>query len=75
MLLPEGTKITEPDLSASFIPAHKSTMILFLERVYGITESQLFIRILELGLLPDMKASAQLDTVSCKIFQDSLNNV
>ena len=75
MLLLEGTKITEPDLSASFIPDHKSAMILFLERVYGITESQLFIRILELGLLPDMKASAQLDTVSCKIFQDSLNKV
>ena len=54
----------EPNLSASFIPDHKSAMVLFLERVYGINDAQLFIRIVEHGLLPDMKATAQLDTVS-----------
>ena len=60
----EGSShVREPDLSACFIPDHKAAMILFLERVYGIDNSQLFLRLLEVGLLPDMKAAAQLDTV------------
>ncbi|XP_076818158.1 ryanodine receptor 2-like isoform X3 [Clavelina lepadiformis] len=59
----EGSShVREPDLSACFIPDHKAAMILFLERVYGIDNSQLFLRLLEVGLLPDMKAAAQLDT-------------
>nr|CAB3265843.1 ryanodine receptor 3 [Phallusia mammillata] len=57
-----SSHIRQPDLSACFVPDHKSAMILFLQRVYGIDNPQLLIRILEVGLLPDMKAAAQLDT-------------
>ena len=69
----------EPNLSASFTPDHKSSMILFLQRVYGVSDSQLFIRIMEYGLLPDMNAAAYLDTVienevSIKVVRERLFN-
>lgn len=54
----------EPDLSACFIPDHKAAMVLFLERVYGIEDSDFFLRLIEVGFLADMKAAASLDTVS-----------
>uniref|UniRef100_H2Y883 Ryanodine receptor 3-like n=1 Tax=Ciona savignyi TaxID=51511 RepID=H2Y883_CIOSA len=56
-----STNIREPDLSACFIPDHKASMVLFLERVYGIDSPHLLLRLLESGLLPDMKSAAQLD--------------
>lgn len=53
----------EPDMSACFIPEHKASMVLFLERVYGIETSDFFLKLLEIGFLADMKACASLDNV------------
>ncbi|XP_039637449.1 ryanodine receptor 3 isoform X5 [Perca fluviatilis] len=57
----DGT-VTEPDMSASFCPDHKAPMVLFLERVYGIEDQSFLLHMLEVGFLPDLQASASLDT-------------
>ncbi|XP_020570403.2 ryanodine receptor 3 isoform X4 [Oryzias latipes] len=57
----DGT-VTEPDMSASFCPDHKAPMVLFLDRVYGIEDQSFLLQLLEVGFLPDLKASASLDT-------------
>lgn len=60
--LVDGT-VSEPDMSACFCPDHKAPMVLFLERVYGIEDQAFLLHMLEVGFLPDLKASASLDTV------------
>uniref|UniRef100_A0A8D0CRJ0 Ryanodine receptor 3 n=1 Tax=Sander lucioperca TaxID=283035 RepID=A0A8D0CRJ0_SANLU len=57
----DGT-VTEPDMSACFCPDHKAPMVLFLERVYGIEDQSFLLHMLEVGFLPDLQASASLDT-------------
>ncbi|XP_037606362.1 ryanodine receptor 3 isoform X4 [Sebastes umbrosus] len=57
----DGT-VTEPDMSACFCPDHKAPMVLFLERVYGIEDQSFLLQMLEVGFLPDLRASASLDT-------------
>ncbi|XP_017267342.1 ryanodine receptor 3 isoform X1 [Kryptolebias marmoratus] len=57
----DGT-VTEPDMSACFCPDHKAPMVLFLDRVYGIEDQSFLLQMLEVGFLPDLKASASLDT-------------
>ncbi|KAM6965090.1 ryanodine receptor 3 [Aplochiton taeniatus] len=57
----DGT-VTEPDMSASFCPDHKAPMVLFLDRVYGIEDQGFLLHLLEVGFLPDLRASASLDT-------------
>ncbi|XP_062407606.1 ryanodine receptor 3 [Sardina pilchardus] len=54
--------VTEPDMSASFCPEHKAPMVLFLDRVYGIRDQAFLLQLLEVGFLPDLRASASLDT-------------
>lgn len=56
--------IIEPKMSASFVPDHKASMVLFLDRVYGIDNQDFLLHVLEVGFLPDMRAAASLDTVS-----------
>lgn len=51
-------------MSASFVPDHKASMVLFLDRVYGIDNQDFLLHVLEVGFLPDMRAAASLDTVS-----------
>ncbi|KAI9543854.1 Ryanodine receptor 3 [Dissostichus eleginoides] len=58
----DGTVMTEPDMSACFCPDHKVPMVLFLERVYGIVDQSFLLQMLEVGFLPDLQASASLDT-------------
>lgn len=60
------TQIIEPKMSASFVPDHKASMVLFLDRVYGIDNQDFLLHVLEVGFLPDMRAAASLDTVSRK---------
>lgn len=60
---PDGS-VTEPDMNASFCPEHKSPMVLFLDRVYGIENQSFLLNLLEVGFLPDLRVSASLDTVS-----------
>ncbi|KAM4600943.1 ryanodine receptor 3 [Polymixia lowei] len=57
----DGT-VTEPDVSASFCPDHKAPMVLFLDRVYGVEDQSFLLQLLEVGFLPDLRASASLDT-------------
>uniref|UniRef100_A0A3B3YZ38 Ryanodine receptor 1 n=1 Tax=Poecilia mexicana TaxID=48701 RepID=A0A3B3YZ38_9TELE len=54
----------EPKMSASFVPDHKASMVLFLDRVYGIDNQDFLLHVLEVGFLPDMRAAASLDTVA-----------
>lgn len=56
-------QIIEPKMSASFVPDHKASMVLFLDRVYGIDNQDFLLHVLEVGFLPDMRAAASLDTV------------
>uniref|UniRef100_A0A671PEV2 Ryanodine receptor 3-like n=1 Tax=Sinocyclocheilus anshuiensis TaxID=1608454 RepID=A0A671PEV2_9TELE len=59
----DGT-VTEPDMNASFCPELKAPMVLFLDRVYGIDDQSFLMHLLEVGFLPDLRASASLDSVS-----------
>uniref|UniRef100_A0A8C3RI39 Ryanodine receptor 3 n=1 Tax=Cyanoderma ruficeps TaxID=181631 RepID=A0A8C3RI39_9PASS len=59
----DGT-VNEPDMSASFCPDHKAPMVLFLDRVYGIKDQSFLLHLLEVGFLPDLRASASLDTAA-----------
>ncbi|XP_041469245.1 ryanodine receptor 2-like isoform X1 [Lytechinus variegatus] len=43
-------------------PVHKEAMLLFLERVYGIGNQELFFELLEVGFLPDLRAATTMDT-------------
>ena len=54
-------------MSASFVPDHKASMVLFLDRVYGIENQDFLLQLLEVGFLPDMRAAASLDTVSTEL--------
>lgn len=54
----------QPKMSASFVPDHKASMVLFLDRVYGIENQDFLLHVLDVGFLPDMRAAASLDTVS-----------
>lgn len=56
--------VSEPDMAANFCPDHKAPMVLFLDRVYGIKDQAFLLHLLEVGFLPDLRASASLDTVS-----------
>lgn len=60
-------QIIEPKMSASFVPDHKASMVLFLDRVYGIENQDFLLHVLEVGFLPDMRAAASLDTVSVRV--------
>ncbi|KAJ6664647.1 hypothetical protein lerEdw1_006220 [Lerista edwardsae] len=59
----DGTAV-EPDMSEGFCPDHKATMVLFLDRVYGIEDQEFLLHLLEVGFLPDLRAAASLDTVA-----------
>ena len=45
-------------------PSHKMSIILFLERVYGIPDQETFFRLIEEAFLPDIRAATILDTVN-----------
>lgn len=45
----------------SFVPNHKQSLVLFLERVYGIEDQETFFSLLEEAFLPDMRAATMLE--------------
>ncbi len=45
-------------------PAHKMSIILFLERVYGIPDQETLFRLIEEAFLPDIRAATILDMVN-----------
>ncbi|XP_057319083.1 ryanodine receptor isoform X4 [Microplitis mediator] len=49
------------DTPSGLIPGHKQSIVLFLERVYGIETKELFFKILEEAFLPDLRAATMLD--------------
>ena len=49
-------------------PAHKMSIILFLERVYGIPDQETFFRLIEEAFLPDIRAATILDMVRSSSF-------
>jgi ryanodine receptor 2 len=51
------------DMPPGLVPNHKQSIVLFLERVYGIEERDLFFRLLEDAFLPDLRAATMLDRV------------
>uniref|UniRef100_A0A669D3V1 Ryanodine receptor 3 n=1 Tax=Oreochromis niloticus TaxID=8128 RepID=A0A669D3V1_ORENI len=67
----DGT-VTEPDMSACFCPDHKAPMVLFLDRVYGIEDQSFLLQMLEVGFLPDLRASASLDTEALSTTETAL---
>ncbi|KAJ0060966.1 hypothetical protein NL108_003272, partial [Boleophthalmus pectinirostris] len=64
--------VTEPDMSACFCPDHKAPMVLFLDRVYGIEDQAFLLQMLEVGFLPDLRASASLDTEALSTTETAL---
>jgi hypothetical protein len=55
------------------LPSHKMSIVIFLERVYGIPDQLTFFRLLETGFLPDIRCATILDSVSG--FNSSLNKI
>ena len=51
-------------------PAHKMSIILFLERVYGIPDQETFFRLIEDAFLPDIRAATILDMVNTNLLID-----
>lgn len=59
-----GEQRPKSDMPSGLIPGHKQSVVLFLERVYGIEHQELFFRLLEEAFLPDLRAATMLDRVS-----------
>ena len=45
-------------------PVHKMSIVLFMERVYGIESQEKFFKILETAFLPDIRTATILDSVN-----------
>lgn len=61
-----GEERPKSDMPSGLIPAHKQSVVLFLERVYGIETQELFFKLLEEAFLPDLRCATMLDRVSSK---------
>jgi len=51
------------DMPPGLVPSHKQSMSLFLERVYGIEDRDLFFKLLEEAFLPDLRTATMLEKV------------
>uniref|UniRef100_A0A182IRU9 Uncharacterized protein n=1 Tax=Anopheles atroparvus TaxID=41427 RepID=A0A182IRU9_ANOAO len=56
-----GEDRPKSDMPSGLVPGHKQSIVLFLERVYGIETQELFYRLLEDAFLPDLRAATMLD--------------
>ncbi|CAG0895938.1 unnamed protein product [Cyprideis torosa] len=56
-----GMETARSDMPPGLAPINKQSVVLFLERVYGIEEKDLFFRLLEEAFLPDLRAATMLD--------------
>lgn len=59
-----GEERPKSDMPSGLIPGHKQSVVLFLERVYGIETQELFYKLLEEAILPDLRCATMLDRVS-----------
>lgn len=62
--LPTDGALVQPKMSASFVLTTRRSMVLFLDRVYGIESRTSYCMCWTWGFLPDMRAAHKLDTVS-----------
>ena len=62
-LTADSTAPPAVSLPPGLIPTHKASIMMFLERVYGIEDQSTFFRILEDAILPDLRAATTLDNV------------
>ena len=56
-----GIREEKSDMPNGLIPNHKQSIALFMERVYGIEDRDLFFNILEHAFLPDLRAATMLE--------------
>jgi ryanodine receptor 2 len=56
-----GEEGPKSDMPSGLVPGHKQSVVLFLERVYGIETQELFFKLLEDAFLPDLRAATILD--------------
>ena len=49
------------DMPSGLVPSHKQSIVLFLERVYGMKEKDLFYKLLEEAFLPDLRSATLLE--------------
>lgn len=56
-----GEERPKSDMPSGLVPGHKQSIVLFLERVYGIETQELYYRLLEDSFLPDLRAATILD--------------
>ncbi|TPP59596.1 Ryanodine receptor 44F [Fasciola gigantica] len=54
--------VDKAGMPPGLLPEHKASVVLFLERVYGISDATTFMRLLENGFLPDLRAATLLDS-------------
>ncbi|KAF6780008.1 hypothetical protein AHF37_01425 [Paragonimus kellicotti] len=54
--------VDKAGMPPGLLPEHKAAVVLFLERVYGISDATAFQRLLENGFLPDLRAATLLDS-------------
>lgn len=58
-----GEDKPKSDMPPGLVPYNKQSIVLFLERVYGIETQDLFYRILEDAFLPDLRVATMIDQV------------
>lgn len=56
-----GEERPKSDMPSGLIPGHKQSIVMFLERVYGIETQELFYKLLEDAFLPDLRVATMLD--------------
>ncbi|XP_037915514.1 ryanodine receptor isoform X7 [Hermetia illucens] len=56
-----GEEKPKSDMPSGLIPGNKQSIVLFLERVYGIETKELFYKLLEEAFLPDLRTATMLD--------------
>ncbi|XP_030749975.1 ryanodine receptor isoform X1 [Sitophilus oryzae] len=57
----QGEERPKSDMPSGLTPPHKQSIVLFLERVYGIETQELFFKLLEEAFLPDLRCATMLD--------------
>lgn len=66
--MPQGSAVEsgaapKSDMPSGLSPGHKQSMALFLERVYGVEDRDLFFKLLEDAFLPDLRTATMLEKV------------
>lgn len=65
------------DMPSGLVPSHKQSIVLFLERVYGMEDKELFFKLLEEAFLPDLRAATLLEKVKSadKYYVVNISNI